>query len=82
MNMGIIGQSYPKLTQLPNPLMMRFTLLDTLRRPTQRPILAIRQHLLPTAILLFLEVHLVRASELAAFTASVRDLHQTVCVAS
>ena len=65
MNMGIIGQSYPKLTQLPNPLMMRFTLLDILSRPTQRPILAIRQHLLPTTILLFL----VSASELAAFTA-------------
>ena len=78
MNMGIIGQSYPKLTQLPNPLMMRFTLLDILSRPTQRPILAIRQHLLPTSIVLFL----VSASELAAFTASVRELRQTVCVAS
>ena len=46
MNMGVIGQFYPKLTQLPNPRMMRFTRLDTLRRPTQWLILAIRQHLL------------------------------------
>ena len=73
---GIIGQSYPKLTQLPNPLMMRFTLLDIPSRPTQRPILAIRQHLLPTTIALFP----VGASELAA--CFVRELHQTVSVAS
>lgn len=78
MNMGIIGQSYPKLTQLPNPLMMRFTLLDILsrptERPTERPILAIRQHLLPTTIVLFL----VCASELAAFTATLPDRRRSL----